>query len=117
MLNRSNDSGETESPGSFEQELEAEKQKAAEYLAGLQRAQADFINYKRRVEQERSEFNSYANTNLILGILPVLDDLERALAAMPAKVANSEWGEGIKLVEQKFRTILQASRARMTCDK
>jgi len=102
-----NGSGEIESPGSLEQELEAEKQRAAEYLASWQRAQADFVNYKRRVEQERSEFNSYANTNLILGILPVLDDLERALAVMPSKVAHSEWGEGIKLVEHKFKTILQ----------
>ena len=50
-----NDSGEIEIPGSLEQELEAEKQKTAEYLASLQRAQADFINYKRRVEQERSQ--------------------------------------------------------------
>ena len=102
-----NGSGEIESPDSLEQELAAEKQKAAEYLASWQRAQADFANYKRRVEQERQEFNSYANTNLILGILPVLDDLERAIQAMPARIANSEWGEGIKMVEHKFKTILQ----------
>ena len=93
--------------GNLEEQLEAEKQKAAEYLASWQRAQADFINYKRRVEQERSEFNSYANTTLILNILPVLDDLERAIEAMPVKIARTEWGEGIKLVEQKFKTILQ----------
>ncbi len=102
-----NESGEIKSSGSLEEQLAAEQQKAAEYLASWQRAQADFINYKRRVEQERSEFNSYANTNLILGILPVLDDLERAIEAMPAKIAASEWGEGIKLVEHKFKTILQ----------
>ena len=92
---------------SIEEQLEAEKQKAAEYLASWQRAQADFINYKRRIEKERSEFNSYANTNLILNILPVLDDLERAIEAMPEDIAATEWGEGIKLVEQKFKTILQ----------
>jgi molecular chaperone GrpE len=102
-----NDSDEIKSPDSLEQELEAEKQKAAEYLASWQRAQADFINYKRRIEQERREFNSYANTNLILSILPVLDDLERAIEAMPEEIAGSEWGEGIRLVEQKFKTILQ----------
>jgi molecular chaperone GrpE len=102
-----NEPEETGGSGNLEEQLEAEKQKAAEYLASWQRAQADFINYKRRVEQERSEFNSYANTNLILSILPVLDDLERAIEAMPGKIARSEWGEGIKLVEQKFKTILQ----------
>ena len=102
-----NGSDEITSPDNLEEELEAEKQKAAEYLASWQRAQADFINYKRRIEQERREFNSYANTNLILSILPVLDDLERAIEAMSEEIASTEWGEGIRLVEQKFKTILQ----------
>ena len=101
------ESGETESPASLEEELAAERQKAAEYLANWQRAQADFINYKRRNEEERAEFNSFANSNLVLAILPVLDDLERAIEAMPSRIAKSEWGEGIKLVERKFQTILQ----------
>ena len=94
-------------PAGLEEELAAEKQKAAEYLANWQRAQADFINYKRRTEEERAEFNSFANANLVLGILPVLDDLERALEAIPARVSKSEWAEGMRLVERKFRTILQ----------
>jgi len=102
-----NESNETESPVSLEEELAAEKEKAAEYLANWQRTQADFINYKRRTEEERAEFNSYANANLVLALLPVLDDLERAIEAMPARIAKHEWGEGIKLVERKFQTILQ----------
>lgn len=101
------EASETESPADLEEELAAEKQKAAEYLANWQRAQADFINFKRRTEEERAEFNSYANANLILAILPVLDDLERAVEAMPSRIAKSEWGEGVKLVERKFQTILQ----------
>ena len=94
-------------PAGLEEELAAEKQKAAEYLANWQRAQADFINYKRRMEQERADFNSFANANLVLGILPVLDDLERALEAMPVRISKSEWAEGMRLVERKFKTILQ----------
>ena len=101
------ESAEIESPTSLEEELAAEKQKAAEFLANWQRTQADFINYKRRTEEERAEFNSFANANLILGILPVLDDLERALEAIPARISKSEWAEGIRLVERKFQTILQ----------
>jgi molecular chaperone GrpE len=91
----------------LEQALEAEKQKAAEYLASWQRAQADFINYKRRTEQERLEFNSYANANLLCGILPVLDDFERALQAVPEEYKNDDWVEGVRLVEKKFKTILE----------
>jgi molecular chaperone GrpE len=87
--------------------LEEEKQKAAEYLANWQRAQADFINYKRRTEQERLEFNSYANANLIQHILPVLDDMELAIKAVPRKYTKHEWVEGVRLVERKFKTTLE----------
>lgn len=96
-----------ESPESLEQALAEEKKKAEEYLANWQRAQADFINYKRRAEQERQEFNNYANANLILGLLPVIDDLERALDAVPPKYKKHDWVEGVRLVEHKFKTILE----------
>jgi molecular chaperone GrpE len=98
---------EIESQAGLVEESAAEKQKAAEYLANWQRAQADFINYKRRMEQERQDFNSYANTNLILSILPVVDDLERALDAVPVKYSKSDWVEGVRLVAHKFKTILE----------
>jgi molecular chaperone GrpE len=90
-----------------EQALAEEKEKAEEYLANWQRAQADFMNYKRRTEQERAEFNSFANANLIRGLLPVLDDLERALEAVPPRYKKSDWVEGVRLVERKFKTSLE----------
>jgi len=98
---------EMESVESLEQALAREKKKAEEYLANWQRAQADFINYKRRAEQERQEFNTYANANLILGLLPVIDDLERALEAVPDRFKKHDWVEGVRLVERKFKTILE----------
>jgi molecular chaperone GrpE len=92
---------------SLQTALDAEKKKAEEYLANWQRSQADFINYKRRTEQERLEFNSFANANLVLSILPVLDDMERALEAVPAKYKKHDWVEGVRLVERKFKTTLE----------
>jgi molecular chaperone GrpE len=97
------DTGETEDTKSLQQALDEEKKKAEEYLANWQRAQADFINFKRRTEQERLEFNRFANASLALSLLPVLDDLERALEAVPPKLARNEWVEGIRLVERKFK--------------
>jgi molecular chaperone GrpE len=96
----------------LEQALAAEKQKAEEYLASWQRAQADFINYKRRNEQERLEFNKFANANLLLGLLPVLDDLERAIEAIPPEHADTDWVEGVRLVERKFKTSLEGQGVR-----
>jgi molecular chaperone GrpE len=87
--------------------LEEERQKAGEYLVSWQRAQADFLNYKRRTEQERLEFNSFANASLVLSILPVLDDLERALDVIPEEHAKDDWVEGVRLVERKFKTTLE----------
>jgi molecular chaperone GrpE len=92
---------------SLQKALEEERQKAGEYLANWQRAQADFLNYKRRTEQERLEFNSFANASLVLSILPVLDDLERALDAIPEEHAKDDWVEGVRLVERKFKTTLE----------
>ena len=62
----------------FAKVLASTKQKADDYLDSWKRAQADFVNYKRRAEQERMEIGKYANSELILRLLPVLDDFERA---------------------------------------
>jgi len=98
-----------------EDALAEEKKRAEEYLASWQRAQADFINYKRRVEQERLDFNNYANANLCNNILPVVDDLERAIAAIPEEYAKSDWVEGVRLVERKFKTILEGQGVKPIC--
>jgi molecular chaperone GrpE len=91
----------------LEQAIAAEKKRAEEYLSSWQRAQADFINYKRRSEQERLEFSKFANASMLLGLLPVLDDLERALNSIPSEFAEQKWVEGVRLVERKFKSSLE----------
>src|SRR3972149_8767435 len=59
--------------------LQEEEEKAQSYLASWQRAAADYQNFKRRVEQERSEVGRLANASLGINLPPLLDDLERAL--------------------------------------
>jgi len=88
--------------------LDKEKAKAEEYLAGWQRTQADFMNYKRRTEQEKEEISKFANSILMLNILPVLDDLERALTSIPPRLAKLSWVDGIRLIERKLRASLEA---------
>ncbi|MFC1981393.1 nucleotide exchange factor GrpE [Chloroflexota bacterium] len=107
--------GETE-PGvadaedieTLKQALAEEKAKAEGYLANWQRTQADFVNYKRRVEQEREDFSKFANATLILGLLPILDGLERAFNSIPSRPAKQSWVNGIKLIGQNLRTSLEA---------
>ncbi len=85
-----------------------EKQKAETNLAGWQRAQADFENYRKRCEQEKEEISKFANSVLILNLLPVLDDFERALNSIPSKKADAAWAEGVKLIERKLKATLES---------
>lgn len=89
----------------LKQELCAAQSQAAEYKDGWQRAVADFQNYRRRVEAEKAETYQTAVGNIIKRYLPVLDDLERALAARPSDLA---WAEGIELIYRKLKSILEA---------
>ncbi len=84
------------------------QRKADDYLDSWKRAQADFINYKRRADQEKMEMGVYANTQLILSLLPVLDDFERAVDSLTPKLARMDWVHGVRLVQRKLRTTLEA---------
>ena len=92
----------------LQQALAEEKEKAEKYLANWQRCQADFVNYKQRTEQEKGEIIEFANSTLICNLLPIMDDLERAFASVPADLEESNWTEGIKLIYNKFKTTLEA---------
>ncbi len=99
----------------LEKALAEQKSKADEYLAALQRSQADFANYRRRTEQEKQELGKYANATLFCDILPVLDDLELALSHIPEEHAKSDWVEGVRLVERKFKSILEKQGVKPVC--
>jgi len=99
---------EVEDIDTLKQALAEEKEKAESNLANWQRAQADFINYKRRSEQEMAEVSQFANTTLMLSLLPILDDLERALTSTPPQMAKLDWVDGIRLIERKLRASLEA---------
>ncbi len=99
---------EAEDIDSLKQALAEEKTKAEGYLANWQRAQADFINYKRRSEQEKEDISKFVNTTLILSLLPILDDSERAFNSIPNRIAKLSWVDGIRLIERKLQATLEA---------
>ena len=92
----------------LQQALAEEKEKAEKYLANWQRCQADFANYRKRSEQDKGEIAESANSALICNLLPIMDDLERAIASVPAELDESNWTEGIRLVYNKFKATLEA---------
>jgi molecular chaperone GrpE len=103
---------EPQEPETPEQTLENEQKKAEEYLAKWQRVQADYINLKRRSEQEKGEIFKIANIELARSILPSLDDLERALEHIEGPMVEDSWVEGIRLIERKLRASLESQGVR-----
>jgi len=95
-----------------EAQLDKAQAEAQRYLANWQRAEADFSNYKRRMEQERDEARRMANAALIINILPVLDDLERALASLDISLAGLTWFDGIRLIYRKLLLVLESAGVR-----
>ncbi|GAB4502820.1 MAG: nucleotide exchange factor GrpE [Anaerolineales bacterium] len=78
--------------------------RAQEYLEALQRERADFTNFRRRAEQEKSQIWSQASGETMKKFLPVLDDLERALQNRPA---DDVWADGVDLILRKFQSLLE----------
>ena len=70
-----------------------------------QRTQADFVNYKRRMEDERSWLIRNANTQLLAKLLPVVDDLRRAVTAIPEE-APAPWSQGVELILQNMDALI-----------
>lgn len=84
---------------------EAESQ-ASEYKDGWMRSQAEFQNYKKRVERDNEMMYAAMKGDIIKKILPALDDLERALQNRPTD--TGAWINGIELIHKKLQSILEA---------
>ena len=87
--------------------LQEEREKALGYLSSWQRAAADFQNFKRRVESERAESGRLATAALVMNLLPLVDDIERALKTLDPKLAGLTWIDGIWLIYRKFQAVLE----------
>jgi molecular chaperone GrpE len=105
-------SGASESPeqatqdvDALRQQLEQAQAKASENLDGWQRALAEFQNYRKRIERDRAVDQATMKGDLIKKVLPVLDDLERALDNRPLE---DSWSGGIELIQRKLKAILEA---------
>jgi molecular chaperone GrpE len=90
----------------IEQRLTKEQKKAEECMSLLQRTQADFVNYRRRMSQEQGEARIAAQSALLSHFLPVLDDLGRALGAAPPELSTHPWVQGLVLIVRRIGMLL-----------
>jgi len=92
-----------------EQEAQQEQQQedaAAEVDDRLLRLAADFDNYKKRAARERQEYVAFANERILKELLPILDDLERALSAAEHH-EEAQLEEGVRLVHRSLASLLE----------
>lgn len=76
----------------------------AELTDALKRLQAEFENYRKRVEREKEELIKIANTDLLAGFLTIFDDFERVPTA---EIKDDRVRKGIELISANFRKILE----------
>lgn len=88
------------------QELEAQK---AEYLAGWQRARADFLNYKREEAENLQQLLGYAREELMEEVLPVLDNFDVVEKKLPEELKNSENVKGILQIKTQIVDFLKSN--------
>ena len=91
-----------------EQQLEEEKKRSAEYLDNWRRSAAEFANYRKRLEKEKAEYTLFASSLLLGKLLDVMDGFDAAFNAIPDRFRSEPWVEGIRLVEQKLRYVLES---------
>lgn len=87
--------------------LEKLQTEVKEYNDKFLRLYSEFENYKKRIQKERIDLIKSAGVDVILSLLPVLDDLERALKSMDKVNDIPAIKEGISLIYNKFKNILQ----------
>lgn len=71
------------------------------------RSMAEFQNFRRRMEEERSEFRVHANMQLLESIFPAIDNLARAFDNIPEDLQNNEWVTGIQSIEKSLLQSLE----------
>lgn len=90
----------------LKKKLMDKEEEVKDYFNRLQRLQADFVNYKKRVEKEKSDIYQYANEKLAEDLLSIIDNLERAVSAASQEDKGNNLFQGIQLVLKQMNDTL-----------
>jgi len=92
----------------LQEELAKKSAEAAEYLDNWRRTTADLSNARKRMLREQEETRAAAAERVLEKLLPVLDDMDRAFAALPTSEAESEWVAGFRAIQRKLHGLLES---------
>ncbi|HEX7259462.1 MAG TPA: nucleotide exchange factor GrpE [Candidatus Saccharimonadia bacterium] len=97
----------TKKPISKKPSVHELQERVDELTNDLQRLQAEFINYKRREEDAKSDIASFATVRVVKELLPLLDNIERALAHRPEELNDNDWAQGVEHVGKQTLEVLK----------
>ncbi|MSQ22295.1 MAG: nucleotide exchange factor GrpE [Dehalococcoidia bacterium] len=93
---------------SLRAELDEAERERGQFKSLAQRAQADLANLRKRMEEEREEIHRSNAARMINKLLPILDDMQRALDSAPATAQDAAWLDGVRIIERSLRSMLEA---------
>jgi molecular chaperone GrpE len=96
-----------EQPPNLEQQLDMEKKRSEEYLTRLKYLQADFENLKKRCDRQLEEEKNYCTERLVLELLDIVDELERAVRTGQSSNSAQSLVEGVQMTLKKLRKVLE----------
>lgn len=82
--------------------LEKAKKERDEYVTLLQRERADFINFKKRIEEEKKEFITFGQSLLLAKWIPLYELLNKAVEHLPANLQADSWVQGVVQIKDLF---------------
>jgi molecular chaperone GrpE len=89
------------------EQLAAMRKEIQDYKDGWMRERADFANYKKRVETQMKDMRENATIEALISLLPIIDDLERAMASIPGDMKENPWIGGMNVIHRKFLRLLE----------
>ncbi|ADY56723.1 Protein grpE [Syntrophobotulus glycolicus DSM 8271] len=98
---------ESDFPEEFRVELEEYKSKSEEYYEMLQRMKAEFDNFRKRTQKEKEENAKYASEEVIVSLLPVLDNLERAIESSKVNRDFDTFSHGVDMILRQFVKVME----------
>lgn len=84
------------------------EQQVGELTADLQRVRADFENYRKRVDAEKEQSRAAGKAGAVLKLIPVVDNIERAIAHTPDELKENAWAKGVASLVKNLEKSLES---------
>lgn len=84
------------------------EQQVGELTLDLQRTRADFENYRKRVDADRAATYQHGQSAAVVKLLPMIDNIERAIVHMPPELADNKWAQGVASLVKNLEKSLEA---------